>query len=163
MRFLDKVKEMVTKRVRQLKFIANIFQRSLKEIKDTLGFETLTMIFRRVGEAAAEDIVHKLKGKYTTVEEFCNLLVSDVITPVIGENKGSVVVNGNKIDIELDACPYKKAGGFPIKEMEFFCHYTEGLLDAALQLAFPDKQFFMEPKELIANGCKKCVFESEIS
>ena len=136
---------------------------SLKEIKDTLGFETLTMIFRRVGEAAAEDIYSNLKGKYTTVEEFCNLLVSDVIAPVIGENKGSVQVTGNKIDIELDACPYKKAGRFPIQDMEFFCHYTEGLLDTALQLAFPDKHFYMEPKELIAKGCTKCIFESEIS
>ena len=38
------------KRLNQLKFISSIFQMSLKEIKETLGFETLTMIFRRVGE-----------------------------------------------------------------------------------------------------------------
>lgn len=151
------------KRLNQLKFISNIFQMSLKEIKDTLGFETLTMIFRRVGESAAEEIVEKLKGKYSTVEEFGNLIIAEVVEPIIGENKGLIKIEGNIITIELDACPYKKAGHFPIQDMEFFCHYTEGLFDTAFQIAFPEKKFYMEPKELISTGCKKCLFQSEMS
>ncbi|MHA1672305.1 MAG: hypothetical protein ACTSYI_01630 [Promethearchaeota archaeon] len=151
------------KRLNQLKFISSIFQMSLKEIKETLGFETLTMIFRRVGETAAERIVKRLEGKYTTIEEFGNILIKDVIEPIIGENKGNIIFEGNKIVIELEACPYKKAGNFPITEMEFFCHYTEGLFDTAFKLAFPDKQFYIEPKDLISKGCNSCVFETEMS
>ena len=151
------------KRINQLKFIANIFKMSLQEIKETLGFETLTMIFRRVGEAAAEKIVKRLNGKYTSVDEFCNLIITQVIEPVIGEGKGGYKVDGNKITFELQACPYKKAGGFPIKDMEFFCHYTEGLFDESLKLAFPDKNFYMEPKDLISKDCASCVFDSEMS
>lgn len=152
---------MVQKRVRQLKFISNIFQMSLKEIKDTLGFETLTMIFRRVGEATANEIYEKFKGKYHTVEDYCDLLIRNIIEPIIGENQAHVKFEDTKLQITLDACPYKKAGGFPIQDMEFFCHYTEGLFDEALRLAFPDKKFYTEPKDLIANGCDHCVFESE--
>ena len=137
---------------------------SLKEIKETLGFETLTMIFRRVGEAAANQIVTKFKGKYSSVNEFCELLITDVINPIIGENKCSIKVSDDgKVEFELDACPYKKAGGYPIKEMEFFCHYTEGLFDEALKLAFPDKEVWTEPIELISTGCQKCIFESKLS
>lgn len=154
---------MLSKRLKQLKFIANIFQMSLKEIKETLGFETLTMIFRRVGEAAAEDITKNFKGRYNTVEEFGELLIKEVIEPIIGENNGKLVVDNDKIIIRLKACPYKTAGRFPIKDMEFFCHYTEGLFDTALKLAFPDKTFMIEPKELIAEGCSECVFESQIN
>jgi hypothetical protein len=165
---LDKEKfgehvKMANKRIMQLKFIANIFKMSLNEIKETLGFETLTMIFRRVGEAAAASIVERLKGKYNTIDEFCALIISNVMEPVIGESKASFNIDGNKISITLDACPYKKAGGFPITEMDFFCHYTEGLIDESLKLAFPDKTFFTEPGDLISGKCKSCTFESEMS
>ena len=56
------------KRFGQLKFIASIFNLSLKEIKETLGPETLTMIFRRVGETSGENIAKRLKGKFGSVE-----------------------------------------------------------------------------------------------
>ncbi len=147
------------KRFGQLKFIANIFNLSLKEIKETLGPETLTMIFRRVGETSGENIAKRLKGKFTSVEEFCNLIVTQVMDPVVGEGKCAAKVQGNKVIFELLACPYKKAGGFPIKEMSWFCHYTEGLLDIALKTAFPDRSFETNPKELKAAGSDKCVFE----
>jgi len=94
------------KRLNQLKFIANIFNMSLKEIKDTLGFETLTMIFRRVGEASAENIVKRFTGQYKTPEEFCGLLIKNVIEPVIGSNMGSAVVDGNNIKISLKEWQY---------------------------------------------------------
>ncbi|MCF2138679.1 MAG: hypothetical protein K9W44_01325 [Candidatus Lokiarchaeota archaeon] len=148
-------------RLNQLKFISNIFQMSLKEIKDTLGFETLTMIFRRVGEAAADLMVPKLEGKYSTMDEFANLLITYIVEPILGPNQGKIQINENKIDIQLNACPYKRAGHFPIQDMDFFCHYTEGLFDQAFKLAFPDKNFDMEAKELIAKGCKHCIFEAE--
>lgn len=134
---------------------------SLKEIKDTLGFETLTMIFRRVGEAAADLMVPKLEGKYSTMDEFANLLITYIVEPILGPNQGKIQINENKIDIQLNACPYKRAGHFPIQDMDFFCHYTEGLFDQAFKLAFPDKNFDMEAKELIAKGCKHCIFEAE--
>jgi hypothetical protein len=147
-------------RIFQLKFIANIFNLSLKEIKDTLGFETLTMIFRRVGEENAVNIVKQFKGKYKTVEEFCKLIVEQVIEPIIGKDQGKIIIDGEKVIIELNQCPYKKAGGYPIKEMGFFCHYTEGLFDNALKLAFPDKKFNLHPNGLISESCEKCRFEA---
>ena len=153
---------MSKKRIKQLKFIANIFQMSLKEIEETLGFETLTMIFRRVGETTGEDIVKRFEGRYSNLTEFCNLLVAHVIEPVIGEGKGHVKIDEKNIYIELDACPYKKSGGFPIQKMGFFCHYTEGMFDTALKLAYPEKNFYLEPKDLIATGCKSCIFHAEI-
>ena len=151
---------MVSKRLRQLKFIASIFNQSLKEIKETLGFETLTMIFRRVGESSAEQIVERLKGRYNTPEEFGNIMIKEVIEPVIGDGKGKITVNGGQVEIVLEACPYKKAGGFPIKEMEFFCHYTEGLFDNAFKLAFPELNMEITPKELISQSCTQCVFRT---
>ena len=117
-------KKMSKKRIKQLKFIANIFQMSLKEIEETLGFETLTMIFRRVGESTGEEVVKRFEGKYKNLNEFCDLLVAHVIEPVIGETKGRIKIEGQNINIELDACPYKKSGGFPIQKMSFFCHYN---------------------------------------
>ena len=143
-----------------LKFIANIFQFSLEEIKETLGPEALTMIMRRVGESVGEKISIRLKGKYTTVEQFCGLLAKDVIEPVIGTDKVKVVVEGDDIKFILDSCPYKKAG-FPIQSMDFFCHYTEGLLDNSLKKAFPDMKISVETTgELISKpGCAQCVFK----
>ncbi|MHA1684477.1 MAG: hypothetical protein ACTSUE_26300 [Promethearchaeota archaeon] len=151
---------MTSKRLMQLKFIANIFQYSLKEIKDTLGFEALTMIFRRVGESVGESVVSRFKGKYSTIDEFCSLMIKHVIAPVVGEGSVNCQRDGNKLTFTLDACPYKKAG-FPIKDMAFFCDYTEGLLDTAIKEAFPEKKFEMDiPGELISNeGCSKCIFE----
>ena len=153
---------MVSKRLKQLKFIANIFNMSLNEIRETLGFETLTMIFCRVGEASAENVVKRLKGKYETIEEFGQLLIENVIEPVLGENKSTVENSEGKVKISLDACPYKRSGGFKIQEMGFFCHYTEGLFDNAYKLAFPDKTVFTEPVGLIADKCKNCTFDIEI-
>lgn len=150
-------------RLNQLKFISNIFQMSLKEIKDTLGFETLTMIFRRVGESQAEILVSKLKGKYHNMEEFAHLLIYHAIEPILGKEKGKITISGNKIEIELEDCPYKKAGHFPIQDMDFFCHYTEGLFHEAFALAFPETTFDMEVKDLISKGCKSCTFEAEFS
>ena len=148
------------KRMLQLKFIASIFNMSLQEIRDTLGFETLTMIFRRVGEKAAENIVKRLTGKFTSIEEFCSLLVDDVFAPVIGEDMASYAIDNDKITFTLKACPYKKAGGYPIQDMSFFCHYTEGLIDHAVKTAFPSKSFFTEPVHLISQaGCEECVFD----
>lgn len=152
---------MIQDRLKQLKFISNIFQISLNAIKDTLGFETLTMIFRRVGEDSAVNVVKRLKGKYNSLQEFSDLLIKEVISPVIGENKGRIKVEGNKIIIELDACPYKTSGGFPIKDMDFFCHYTEGLFDYAYQQAFPDKKFELKIDGLISGSCDKCTFINE--
>lgn len=152
---------MSKKRIKQLKFIANIFQMSLKEIEETLGFETLTMIFRRVGESSGEHLAKAYKGKYSTIEEFTDLIIKHVIEPILGPEQARFITNHNKISIELDACPYKKSGGFPIQKMEFFCHYTEGLFDIALKTAFPDKELLIEPVELIANGCDKCRFEAQ--
>ncbi|MHA1732297.1 MAG: hypothetical protein ACTSU5_10150 [Promethearchaeota archaeon] len=153
---------MPSKRIKQLKFISSIFNLSLKEMKETLGFETLTMIFRRVGEGIAESIVDRLKGKYDSVEEFCDLLVNTVINPVI-DDKGSFTVDGNKVTLKLGACPYKKAAGFPVKDMSWFCDYTEGLIDTSFKLAFPGKNWLVDTKETIAKnpGCAECVFVAE--
>ncbi|MBD3188693.1 hypothetical protein GF325_17835 [Candidatus Bathyarchaeota archaeon] len=151
---------MASKRLMQLKFIANIFQYSLKEIKETLGFEALTMIFRRVGESVGEQIVGRFKGKYESIEEFCKLMIEHVISPVVGEDAVRCDISGNTLTFTLDACPYKKAG-FPIKDMSFFCHYTEGMLDTAIKEAFPGKEFAMDlPDQLISKeGCDTCVFK----
>ncbi len=155
---------MPSKRIQQLKFIASIFNYSMKEIRETLGFETLTMIFRRVGEEVADHIVKRLEGKYESVEDFCNLLINEVINPVIGD-KGSFTVDGDNVTIKLGACPYKKAGGFPIQDMSFFCDYTEGLIDTAFQKAFPDKNYFTELKQSLGRNpeCSECVFNASIS
>lgn len=156
---------MSDKRRIQLKFISNIFNMSLKEIKDTLGFETLTMIFRRVGEESGKNVVKKMKGRYQTPEQFLALLLKEVIEPVIDVGQAKFEINGNNVKIELDACPYKKAGGFPIQDMSFFCDYTEGLFDTALKEAFPDRKFIMDmPKDLISKpGCKQCIFNGQYS
>ncbi len=154
---------MSIERLKQLKFIANIFNMSLKEIQDTLGFETLTMIFRRVGEAAAENIVKRLKGRYNSIEEFGNLIIKNVIEPVLGQGEGSISVSDKTITLVLNECPYKKSGRFPIKDMAFFCHYTEGLFDQAFKLAFPENTVFTQPGGLISSGeCKNCTFNIEI-
>ncbi len=143
----------------QLKFIANIFQFSLEEIKMTLGEEALTMIMRRVGESVGERIAARLKGKYANVQEFCNMLIKDVIEPVVGEGMAKASVEGNNIKYVLGSCPYKKAG-FPISKMGFFCDYTEGLFDRSIKAAFPGAKYQMEPpKDLISKeGCTSCVF-----
>lgn len=148
------------KRLMQLKFIANIFDVSLKEIKDTLGYETLTMIFRRVGETTAESILKRLEGKYTDEKEFLEKLLETYFWPIIGKENAKFTVEGNEITIELLNCPYKKAG-FPIKDMSFFCDYTQGLLDVAIKKAFPNKNFeFNIPSELISKeGCNRCFFK----
>ena len=147
-------------RLKKLKFISNIFALTLTEIKDTLGEETLTMIFRRVGETTGEKIVTRFKGKYTTLDEFCGLLISQIIEPIIGEGKASYSVSGDKVSFELQACPYKIAGGFPIKDMSFFCHYTEGMIDIALKEALPDKNLTIEPSDLISGNCSSCKFST---
>ncbi|MBD3351451.1 MAG: hypothetical protein GF364_08185 [Candidatus Lokiarchaeota archaeon] len=146
------------KRVKQLKFIASIFNLALNEIQDTLGFETLTMIFRRVGEASGLSIAEKFKGRYTTIKDFGNALIRYVINPIIGDGKSQLIEEGDKIIFKLDACPYKKAGGFPIQDMSFFCHYTEGMIDTAIKTAFPDLNYQTNPAKLIANGCEHCKF-----
>ena len=145
----------------QLKFIANIFQYSLQEIKETLGYEALTMILRRVGERVGENIVNRLEGKYASVEEFCNLLITDVIAPVVGDDKATADIRGDNVIFKLDTCPYK-AAGFPIQDMSFFCEYTEGLIENALQCAFPGKNYQLEyPVDSLISkeGCKTCVFK----
>jgi hypothetical protein len=150
---------MANDRLMQLKFIANIFQISLDEIKLTLGEEALTMIMRRVGESVGEKIATRLKGKFTTPQEFCNLVIKDVIEPVTGAGKAKATVEGNNIKFVLDTCPYKKAG-FPILKMGFFCNYTEGLLDNSFKVAFPGIKYSIEqPTQLISKeGCTSCVF-----
>ncbi len=148
-----------SKRINQLKFIASIFSMSLHEIKEIMGFETLTMIFRRVGEAAGNNVVKRLKGQYNSVEEFSKLLMSSVIEPVLGESpKTTVVVAGNKVTINLGACPYKNAG-FPIKDMSWFCEYTEGLFDSAIKSAFPDKKVETVSSDRISKNCETCKFD----
>jgi len=144
----------------QLKFIATIFDLSLKEIKDTLGFETLTMIFRRVGETTAESIMKRLEGKYKSEKEFGEKLLEAYFWPIIGKENAKLSIEGNVITIELLNCPYKKAG-FPIKDSSFFCDYTQGLVDVAFKKAFPSKKFdFNPPTELLAKeGCKRCFFK----
>jgi hypothetical protein len=146
------------KRLAQLKFITTIFSMSLKEIKDIMGFETLTMIFRRVGEAAGENVVKRLQGKYSSIDEFANLLISEVIEPALGEGNGKVSVEGGKVIIDLAACPYKVAG-MPIKDMSWFCEYTEGLFDSAIRGAFPDYKVETRSPEKIAQECATCKFE----
>ncbi len=147
-----------SKRINQLKFIASIFSMSLHEIKEIMGFETLTMIFRRVGEAAGNNVVKRLKGKYNSVEEFTKLLMSSVIGPVLGEGKSKVSVAGNKVTISLGACPYKNAG-FPIKDMSWFCEYTEGLFDSAMKAAFPDRKVETVSSDRISKNCATCKFD----
>ncbi|HMF34337.1 MAG TPA: hypothetical protein VKK79_23135 [Candidatus Lokiarchaeia archaeon] len=147
-----------SKRLAQLKFITTIFSMSLKEIKDIMGFETLTMIFRRVGEAAGENIVKRFQGKYTSIEEFANLLISEVIEPVLGEGNGTASVSGSLVSIDLAACPYKVAG-IPIKDMSWFCEYTEGLFDSAIRGAFPGYKVETKSPEKIAQDCPTCKFE----
>jgi hypothetical protein len=120
------------------------------------------MIFRRVGETVGEKVVERFKGKYASVEEFCNLIISNVIGPVIGMDQVHCNHEDNKLVFVLDTCPYKKAG-FPIKDMSFFCDYTEGLLDTAVSMAFPGKTFEMVPKDLISGDCASCTFEINIS
>ncbi|MBD3351449.1 MAG: hypothetical protein GF364_08175 [Candidatus Lokiarchaeota archaeon] len=144
------------KRVKQLKFIASIFNLALEEIQDTLGFETLTMIFRRVGEVSGKKIAERFNGQYNNIDEFGKLLIDFVINPVIGEGKGHISKEGDNLIVKLDACPYKKAGGFPIEDMRFFCHYTEGMIDTAIKTAFPDDEFKTTPDKLIASGCEHC-------
>ncbi len=147
-----------SKRINQFKFIATIFSMSLHEVKEIMGFETLTMIFRRVGEAAGNNVVKRLKGKYNSVEEFAKLLMSDVIEPVLGEGTSQVSVVGNKVTINLGACPYKNAG-FPIKDMSWFCEYTEGLFDSAVKVAFPDKKVETVSSDRISKNCATCKFD----
>lgn len=146
------------KRFMQLKFISSIFNLALNEIEETLGFETLTMIFRRVGEASGENIAQRFKGRYSNIGDFMKLVMENSINPVIGEGKGSFTVDGENISVSLAACPYKQAGGFPIEDMKFFCHYTEGMLERAVQEAFPDKNYILKTEELISDACQNCKF-----
>lgn len=151
------------KRQLQLKFIASIFNLTLKEIKDTLGFEALTMIFRRVGESSGENIANRFKGKYKSVEEFGKILIDNIISPIIGEGKSSMIKNGDTYVFKLDACPYKKAGGFPISDMSFFCDYTQGMIETAIKKAFPDKKIEFKTDSLISNKCESCSFSMKTS
>ncbi|MHA1371464.1 MAG: hypothetical protein ACTSWN_12225 [Promethearchaeota archaeon] len=148
---------MTTRRFKQLKFISSIFNFSIEEIRFTLGDEALSMIMRRVGERIGENIAQRIKA--TGIAEFCTKVVQDVFFPVIGENKASCTIEGNTIEFTINVCPYKQAG-FKIKELGFFCHYTEGLIETAIKNKFPEEKFVIEPpKELISrDGCNKCVF-----
>ncbi len=100
----------------------------------------------------------RLKGKYNSVEDFAKLLMSSVIEPVLGEGTSTVTVAGNKVNINLGACPYKNAG-FPIKDMSWFCEYTEGLFDSAMKSAFPDKKVETISSDRISKNCTNCKFE----
>ncbi|GAB4321342.1 MAG: hypothetical protein Kow0069_25570 [Promethearchaeota archaeon] len=148
------------RRIRQLKFIATIFEHSLLEIADTLGYEALTMIFRRVGERVGETVAKRLEGRHSSVEQFCDLLVHDVINPVIGGEGSCDHLGGGRVLIKLGACPYKKAAGFPVRDMSWFCDYTEGLIDAAFGRAFPEANLTVRLDESIArnDGCQTCRF-----
>lgn len=163
MSIMESDQNMKNKRQLQLKFIASIFNLTLKEIKDTLGFETLTMIFRRVGESSGENIANRFRGKYNSIEEFGKILIDNIISPIIGEGKGTMIKNGDSYVFKLDACPYKKAGGFPITDMSFFCDYTQGMIETAIKTAFPNKKFEFKTESLISNKCENCSFSLKIS
>jgi hypothetical protein len=77
---------------------------------------------------------------------------------VLGGGKSTVVVVGNKVTINLGACPYKNAG-FPIKDMSWFCEYTEGLFDSAMKAAFPDKKIETVSGDRISTNCAACKFD----
>ena len=149
------------KRFMQLKFISSIYNKSLEEIELVMGPETLTMLMRRIGENTAEDYIKLIKGKFNSLNDLVEVIVSDVLTPVIGKGKASSNAAENKVLITLNACPYKNAG-FKINKMPFFCHYTEGLIFHLIELAFPEKKVEITPKSTIAGGAPSCVFEITI-
>ena len=153
--------ESLMKKFKALNFVGNIFKMSIGEIEETLGYETLTMIFRRVGERSAEIITKRLEGKYTTGAEFAELIVKTVIIPVLGEGNASSKEVDGKVKIIFNQCPYQESGKFILEDAAYFCHYTEGLIDHAFKLAFPDKTVLTTPIELLANKCSKCEFDVE--
>lgn len=131
------------KGITQLKFIASMFQMAMKEFNNVMGPETIQTIFRLIGENQGETIEKRLKEKYKidkwTPQEVANKLISDVFEPALGEDQVEITLDGDKMDIILKVCPFKKAG---IKiDNKFYCTYTEGLIDTIAQKALGNIEF----------------------
>ncbi|MFX1396335.1 MAG: hypothetical protein ACFFAS_04745 [Promethearchaeota archaeon] len=150
------------KRIRQLKFIASIFQMAMTEFNNVMGPETIQTIFRLIGENQGATIEERIRNKYNisswTLQELADKLITDVFDSALGQNQAVIDVNGNEMKIVLKICPFKKAG---IKiENKFYCTYTEGLIETIAKKAFSDIEF--ESKKLRAVDKCDCIFAINI-
>jgi len=135
--------ERLKQRLRQLKFIATMFNMAMDEFNNVMGPETIQTIFRLIGESQGEAVEKRLKEKYKidkwTTELFAEKVVKDVIDPAVGVGNSEIKVNNNEMTIIIKECPFKKAG-IKIGE-KFFCTYTEGLIDTISKKAFNNTEF----------------------
>ncbi|MBN1802988.1 MAG: hypothetical protein JW891_15875 [Candidatus Lokiarchaeota archaeon] len=147
------------KRIKQLKFIASIFQMSMKEFNNVMGPETIQTIFRLIGENQGSTTEKRIREKYDikswTVQELAEKLLSDVFEPALGENQALIDVKGNEMTIILKTCPFKKAG-INI-DNKFYCTYTEGLIETIANKAMNKVEF--ESQKLRAIDKCDCIFK----
>ncbi len=150
------------RRIKQLKFIASIFQMSMKEFNNVMGPETIQTIFRLIGENQGETIVERIQEKYDikswTLQELADKLISDVFEPALGENQALIDLKGNEMNIVLKTCPFKKAG-INI-DNKFYCTYTEGLIETIARKAFNNVEF--ESQKLRAIDKCDCQFRLDV-
>lgn len=150
------------RRLNQLKFIATMFHKAMAEFDNVMGMESIQTIFRLMGEEVGITVEKRLQEKYKidswTPQLFIEKLVSDVLDPVLGEGGADVKLNGNKIEVILKVCPFKKAG-MKISN-KYYCTYTEGMIETAAKNALKDVKF--QTLKLRAIDNCDCQFEIEI-
>ena len=120
-----------------LKFIATMFKMAIAEIGNIMGEESLSTIFRLMGEKVGENVAGRINAK--TPEEFVTKMKTDVLEPALGAGNAELTVNGDEISVILKACPFQRAG-IDISN-KFYCTYTEGLVETAALKAFPNIEF----------------------
>ena len=149
------------KRLNQLKFIATMFHKAMAEFDKIMGKETIQAIFRLMGEEVGVAVEKRLHEKYNidkwTPQDFIEKLVADVLDPVLGEGGAEINLDGNKIDVILKVCPFKKAG-IDISNT-YYCTYTEGMIETAVDNALSNIDFRTLKLRAVDN-CD-CQFEVE--
>ena len=143
----------------QLKFIASMFRMAMEEFNTVMGPESIQTIFRLIGERQGKEVEKRMKEKFNvekwTPEEFADKFIKDVLNPALGEGQSEVEIKGDEMIVTVKVCPFQRAG-IDISS-EFFCTYTEGLIDTAAKEALKNTEFKTE--ELQSSGTECCKFK----
>jgi predicted ArsR family transcriptional regulator len=123
-----------------LKFVASMFKMAIKEIDNIMGQESLSTIFRLMGESVGENVAKRISAK--TPDEFAAKMKNDVLEPALGAGGAEITANGNEITVVLKVCPFEKAG-IDISN-KFYCTYTEGLVETAAKNSLGEINFVSE-------------------
>jgi len=129
----DRVRE----RLKQLKFIATMFQMAMEEISNVMGEESVQVIYRLLGERIGKEVGARIKTDDPKL--FADRFVKSILEPAIGTGNAEITVDGKNLSVNLKVCPFQEAG-IDIST-KFFCTYTEGLLETAAKESFGNVSF----------------------